>query len=67
MGDFLQYNFKEDLMHAKKEAQLQINSFQNQTNWLKGNIKELELERITIEKEGVHAVFLAKGKLHIIR
>jgi hypothetical protein len=66
LSGFLQYNFKEELIHAKTEAQEQINSFQNQSNWIKGNIDELDLERITIENEGIHAVFLAEGKLHII-
>ena len=67
LAHFLQYNFKEELFHAKIEAQQQINSFQSQTNWLNGNINELDLERITIENEGIHAVFLAEGKLHLIR
>lgn len=67
LAKFLQYNFKEELMHAKTEAQEQINSFQSQSNWIKGNIDELDLERITIENEGIHAVFLAEGKLHLIR
>jgi hypothetical protein len=67
LHDFLQYNFKEELFLAKVEAQLQINSFQHQTSWINGNINELDLERITIEPEGIHAVFLAKGKLHVIR
>lgn len=67
LAGFLQYNFKEELLHAKTEAQEQINSFQSQTNWINGNIDELDLERITIENEGIHAVFLAEGKLHLIR
>jgi hypothetical protein len=67
LNDFLQYNFKEELFHAKVEAQLQINEFQHQSNWINGNIHDLDLERLTIEPDGVHAVFLAKGKLHIIR
>lgn len=67
LAQFLQYNFKEELIHAKAEAQEQINSFQSQTNWVNGNIDELDLERITIENEGIHAVFLAEGKLHLIR
>ncbi|MFN8261608.1 MAG: DUF4403 family protein [Chitinophagales bacterium] len=64
---FLQYNFQEELFHAKTEAQQQINSFQSQTNWLNGVINDLDLERISLEKEGVSALFLAEGKLHLIR
>lgn len=67
LSDFLQYNFQQELLDAKIEAQNQINSFQSQTNWIKGNINELDLERVTIENEGVHAVFLAEGKLQLIR
>ncbi len=67
LSKFLQYNFKVELLQAKAEAQKQINSFRDQTNWIKGNIQELELDRITIENEGIHAVFLAEGKLHLIR
>ncbi|MFN8236608.1 MAG: DUF4403 family protein [Chitinophagales bacterium] len=67
LSSFLQYNFKEELFHAKVEAQLQINSLQSQSNWISGVINELDLERITIEEEGIHAVFLAEGKLHLMR
>jgi hypothetical protein len=67
LAQFLQYNFRQELLHAKEEAQQQINSFQSQSNWINGNIDELDLERITIENEGIHAVFLAEGKLHLIR
>jgi hypothetical protein len=63
---FLQYNFKAELEHVKTEAQQQINSIQNQSNWMSGTITELDLERITIEDNGLHAVFLAKGKLNIL-
>lgn len=66
LSGFLQYNFKEELMHAKTEAQQQIDSFQSQSNWVNGHIDEMDLERITIEQEGIHAVFLAEGKLHLI-
>jgi hypothetical protein len=67
LDGFLQYNFKEEMFHAKVEAQLEINSFQNQSNWASGNVNELELERVTLEPDGIHAVFVAKGKLQIIR
>lgn len=66
LHNFLQYNFKEELYHAKVEAQLQINSFQSQANWLNGVINDLDLERITIEPDGIHAVFLAEGKIHLL-
>lgn len=66
LSDFLQYNFSEELMHAKAEAQAQIDSFQSQTNWIAGQIEEMDMERITIENDGVHAVFLAQGKLRLI-
>ena len=46
--------------------QQQIDSFQSQSNWVNGHIDEMDLERITIEQEGIHAVFLAEGKLHLI-
>lgn len=67
LANFLQYNFKEELFLAKTEAQLQINEVQSQTNWINGSINDLDLERITIENDGIHGVFLAKGKLHMIR
>lgn len=67
LSGFLQYNFMEELYHAKTEAQQQINSFQEDSNWINGVINELDLERITLEKEGVNALFLAEGKLHLIR
>lgn len=67
LQDFLQYNFKRELEQAKTEAQHQIDSFQNQTNWINGMLDDLDLERITIENDGVHAVFLAEGKLHFLR
>lgn len=67
LDDFLQYNFKEEMFHARVEAQLEINSIQSQSNWLSGNVNELDLERVSLEPDGVHAVFVAKGKLHIIR
>lgn len=67
LTDFLQYNFKEELFHAKTQAQEEINSFQSQSNWVNGVINELELENITLQPDGVHALFLAKGKLHLIR
>lgn len=66
LAGFLQYNFKEELLHVKSEAQHQINSFQNQTNWISGTLEGLDLERITIENEGIHAIFLAEGKLQLI-
>jgi hypothetical protein len=66
LNTFLQYNFKEELYHAKVEAQLQINSFQSQANWVNGVINELDLERVTIEPDGLHAVFLAEGKIHLL-
>ncbi len=66
LHSFLQYNFKAELEHVKTEAQQQINSIQNQSNWMSGTITELDLERITIEDNGLHAVFLAKGKLNIL-
>ncbi len=65
-SDFLQYNFKEELLHAKTEAQNQINSFQSQTNWVRGQVNHLDLERFTIEEDGVHADFLADGKLSLV-
>ncbi|MFN8282999.1 MAG: DUF4403 family protein [Chitinophagales bacterium] len=67
LQNFLQYNFKDDLELAKVEAQKQIDSFQNQTNWINGVLNDVDLERITIENDGVHAVFLAEGKLHFLR
>ncbi len=67
LSQFLHYNFKEELHQAKLEAQEEINSFQSQANWINGNIDDLDLERITIENEGIDAIFLAKGKLHLIR
>lgn len=67
LHDFLQYNFKKELEQAKIEAQKQIDSFQQQSNWINGTLNELDLERITIENDGIHAVFLAEGKLHFLR
>lgn len=66
LDDFLQYNFEADLQLALKEAQTQIDSFQSNRNWINGKINSLQLERITIENEGVNAVFLAQGKLFLI-
>lgn len=67
LTQFLQYNFREELFHAKTEAQVQINSLETQTSWISGNINELDLERMTIEPDGVHGVFLAEGKLYLMR
>jgi hypothetical protein len=67
LHDFLQYNFKQELEQARIEAQKQIDSFQDQSNWINGTLNDLDLERITIENDGVHAVFLAEGKLHFLR
>lgn len=66
LADFLQHNFKEELFSAKTEAQLQINSFESQHSWVKGFVSELDLERITIEPQGIQGVFLAEGKLHLM-
>ncbi len=67
LRDFLQYNFKEELFNAKVEAQLQLNAIQHQSSWLSGNIYSLDLERLSLGSNGVEAIFLAKGKLHIVR
>ncbi len=63
---FLQYNFKSELETAQKEAQEQIDKIQYQNSWIYGKIEELDLERITIEPDGLHGVFLAKGKLNLL-
>lgn len=67
LTDFLVYNFQEELLHVKQKAQEQIDSFQSQNNWVNGTLNEVELDRVTIEDTGVYAVFLAEGKLHLIR
>ncbi len=66
LQDFLQYNFKAELDIAQKEAQEQIDKIQYQNSWIYGKIEELDLERITIEPDGLHGVFLAKGKLNLL-
>ncbi|HPA36996.1 MAG TPA: DUF4403 family protein, partial [Chitinophagales bacterium] len=65
LGEFLQYNFREELFHAKVEAQQQLHTLQNQSSWISGTIHELDLERMTIESDGLHAIFLAEGKLQL--
>lgn len=67
LTDFLQYNFEEDLFHAKTEAQEEINKFQEESDWIHGVINELELENIVLQPLGVRGTFFAKGKLHLIR
>lgn len=66
LHDFLQYNFRAELVYAKQEAQAQINNFQYQNSWISGMLDDLDLERITIEKDGLYGVFLAKGKLNLL-
>ncbi len=63
----LTYNFEEELNHVKQQAQAQIDSFQSQTNWIKGTIKHVELDRLDIGDSGVNALFLADGKIHIVQ
>ncbi|MEN9448705.1 MAG: hypothetical protein RJA25_1995 [Bacteroidota bacterium] len=66
LSDFIQYNFKEELLLAREQAQEQITSFQSQASWLKGSINDLELENITLHPDGPRAAFLAKGKISLI-
>ena len=66
LAGFLQYNFKEELLLAREQAQEQITSFQSQASWLKGSINDLELENITLHPDGPRAAFLAKGKISLI-
>lgn len=67
LTDFLQYNFKDDLFHARTQAQEEINSYQEQNNWVNGIINTLELEKVSLHPDGVRGLFLANGKLHLIR
>jgi hypothetical protein len=67
LNNFLQYNFREEIFHAKTEAQLQLNTIQHQASWMNGSIHTLDLDRVSIEAKGIEAVFLAKGKLHMVR
>lgn len=66
LKDLIQYNFKEELSHAKNQAQSEIDSYQSQNSWINGNINDLALENITLHPDGARALFFAKGKLHLI-
>lgn len=67
LNTFLVYNFKEELFFAKLQAQQQLDSFQVDKDWIQGSILNLDLERITIDRDALHGVFVANGNLEVSR
>ncbi|HQV76974.1 MAG TPA: DUF4403 family protein [Chitinophagales bacterium] len=65
LNELLTYNFREELMHVKEHAQAQIDELQSQTNWIKGTIKQVELDNLEIGENGIKALFLAEGKIYL--
>jgi hypothetical protein len=65
LNSFLTYNFREELYLIKLQAQNQLNDFQVEKKWIQGNITDVQLERITIDKDALRGVFLANGRLEV--
>jgi hypothetical protein len=57
----LQYTFEAELEKVKEEAQLQINSIQENKSWISGTLNTLQVDKILIDDDGVHAVLFADG------
>lgn len=66
LQELLQYTFEDELQKVKEDAQRQIDSLQEQSTWISGTLNNLNVDKILIDSDGVHAILLADGFIDLI-